>query len=108
MEINCNDYFTLCSLTRYIFFCLEKEINVCWYFEEVYFTFLSFNFCPGGVSEIKSHPVFFKELFLLLQCLGTSGVVRKVGSNNVAVVEINNSKWTWNIKTLRLIAKGGE
>ena len=44
---------------------------------------------------------------MAFQCLGESGIVRRVGSNGVAAVEVNRSKWTWNVQCLRLIAKAG-
>ena len=50
----------------------------------------------------------YSVVFILgRQCLGKSGMVKKVGSNNRAMVEIRGKTYAWNVKALRLAAKSG-
>ena len=52
----------------------------------------------------------FKLLyFAAMQCLGQTGVVKRVGINNRAIVDIGGGKnWCWCKDALRLLAKGGK
>ena len=56
----------------------------------------------------KMCAVSYSVVFILgRQCLGKSGMVKKVGSNNRAMVEIRGKTYAWNVKALRLAAKSG-